>query len=103
MRDFRYATVQRALHKDSQTTFVIEESSVDGPMFGLVMSDLYQIKPNYDAMVKGGTLRLSEDGLAQGTSTYIISNFSLMNLHSTQSLTLFTEINFKHKVIMLFI
>lgn len=35
-------------------------------MFGLHSLDLTQIKPNYEAMVKGGTLRISDDGYTQG-------------------------------------
>lgn len=35
-------------------------------MFGLVVNDLTQIKPNYEAMVKGGTLRITDEGYAQG-------------------------------------
>lgn len=35
-------------------------------MFGLVIKDLSQIKPNYDAMIKGGLLRLTDDGYTQG-------------------------------------
>lgn len=35
-------------------------------MYGLLSGDLTQIKPNYEAMVKGGTLRITDDGYAQG-------------------------------------
>lgn len=37
-------------------------------MFGLVVNDLTQIKPNYEAMVKGGTLRITDEGYAQGNN-----------------------------------
>lgn len=39
-------------------------------MYGLISLDLTQIKPNYDAMVKGGTLRISDDGYAQGENIF---------------------------------
>lgn len=35
-------------------------------MYGLIINDLTQIKPNYEAMVKGGTLRITDEGYAQG-------------------------------------
>ncbi|CAD7084297.1 unnamed protein product [Hermetia illucens] len=62
-----YATVQRALVKDINTLFTYEESAEDGQMFGLVSTDLTQIKPNYEAMVKGGVLRFTDDGYAQAS------------------------------------
>lgn len=52
--------------------FSYEETADKGQMYGLISLDLTQIKPNYDAMVKGGTLRISDDGYAQG------ENFSSM-------------------------
>ena len=61
----RYATVQRALTKDIHTIFSYEEHT-DGAMFGLVIQDLTQIKPNYESMSKIGALRITEDGYAQG-------------------------------------
>lgn len=43
------------------------EDGLDGQqMFGLCINDLTQIKPNYEAMVKGGTLRITDEGYAQG-------------------------------------
>lgn len=59
-------TVQRTLVKDIHTSFSYEETADKGQMYGLISLDLTQIKPNYDAMVKGGTLRISDDGYAQG-------------------------------------
>lgn len=40
-----YATIQRALAKDTHTLFTYEESSENGPMFGLKTNDLTLIKP----------------------------------------------------------
>lgn len=57
-----HSTVLRALQKDIQLLFTTEEGS-DGQNFGLVCTDLTQIKPNYEAMIKGGTLRITETGI----------------------------------------
>ncbi|XP_055849029.1 set1/Ash2 histone methyltransferase complex subunit ASH2 [Episyrphus balteatus] len=62
-----HSTVQRALLKDIQIAFTYEESVENGAMFGLFNGDLTKIKPNYDAMVKLGALRLTEDGYAQAS------------------------------------
>lgn len=67
-------TVQRTLVKDIHTSFSYEETADRGQMYGLISLDLTQIKPNYDAMVKGGTLRISDDGYAQGENITYISN-----------------------------
>lgn len=61
-----YSTVQRSLLKDIQITFTYEEHSDHGAMFGLLASDLTQIRPSYEAMGKMGALRLTEDGYSQG-------------------------------------
>lgn len=63
---FRYATVQRALVKDINAIFSYEETVEKGQMYGLLSGDLTQIKPNYEAMVKGGALKITDDGYAQG-------------------------------------
>lgn len=62
----RYTTVQRTLTKES-TVFTCEDA-VEQQIFGLASTDLAQIKPNYEAMVRGGTLRITDDGYAQGKS-----------------------------------
>lgn len=61
-----YTTVQRSLLKDVQTTFTYEDIPEHGAMFGLISTDLTQIKPSYENMGKLGVLRLAEDGYAQG-------------------------------------
>lgn len=61
-----YATVYRTLVKEIHILFVFEENSVDGQMYGLLCSDLTQIKPNYEAMIKGGTLRVTDMGIQHG-------------------------------------
>lgn len=63
----RYQTVQRTLIKDS-TVFCSEDGIESQQIFGLVLKDLTQIRPNYEAMVKGGTLRITDDGYAQGNN-----------------------------------
>lgn len=60
----RYTTVQRTLSKEN-TVFTCDDI-VEQQIFGLTSTDLAQIKPNYEAMVKGGALRISDDGCAQG-------------------------------------
>lgn len=61
-----HSTVYRALVKEIHILFVFEESAVDGQMYGLLCSDLTQIKPNYEAMIKGGTLRVTDMGVQHG-------------------------------------
>lgn len=65
-----HATVYRALVKDIHILFVFEENPVDGQMYGLLCSDLTQIKPNYEAMIKGGTLRVTDVGIQHGKSEH---------------------------------
>lgn len=52
--------------KDIHTVFAFEENEEKGQSFGLISMDFTQIKPNYEAMVKGGTLRITDDGYTQG-------------------------------------
>lgn len=62
---YRYSTVQKTLLKEN-SVFIFEDGLDSQQMFGLVVNDLTQIKPNYEAMVKGGTLRITDEGYAQG-------------------------------------
>lgn len=62
-----HATVHRALLKDIHILFTYEENSIDGQLYGLVCTDLTQIKPNYEAMIKGGTLKVTDMGIQHGT------------------------------------
>ncbi|CAG9559593.1 unnamed protein product [Danaus chrysippus] len=59
-----YATVQRALIKDIQVLFIYEEDPTQGPMFGLFNMELTNIKPNYEAMIKQGQLKVTDMGIA---------------------------------------
>ncbi|RVE50483.1 hypothetical protein evm_004908 [Chilo suppressalis] len=59
-----YATVQRALIKDIQVLFTYEEDPSVGPMFGLFNMELTSIKPNYEAMIKQGQLKVTDMGIA---------------------------------------
>lgn len=61
-----HATVYKALQKDMHTLFIMDENSMDGQIFGLLSTDLTQIKPNYEAMIKGGTLRITDMGIQHG-------------------------------------
>lgn len=71
----RYATVQRVLTKE--TTLFACDDIAKQQIFGLLSTDLAQIKPNYEAMVKGGTLRISDDGYTQGKSITIFISFKV--------------------------
>lgn len=73
-----HATVYKALQKDIHTLFISEENPIEGQMFGLFCSDLTQIKPNYEAMIKGGTLRITDMGIQHGKQC-IINNFCVTN------------------------
>lgn len=57
-------TVQKILLKET-AMFSPEDDSENPQNFGLASIDLTQIKPNYEAMVKGGSLRITDDGYAQ--------------------------------------
>ncbi|XP_031619371.1 set1/Ash2 histone methyltransferase complex subunit ASH2 isoform X1 [Contarinia nasturtii] len=63
-----YSTVQKTLLKEN-AVFIFEDGLDGQQMFGLVTKDLTQIKPNYEAMVKGGTLRITDEGYAQASLT----------------------------------
>ncbi|KAK9884606.1 hypothetical protein WA026_007446 [Henosepilachna vigintioctopunctata] len=58
-----HLTVQKALVKDLHILFVFDETSVENPMYGLIDSDLTHIRPNYDAMIKGGMLKVTDMGI----------------------------------------
>ncbi|XP_046613675.1 set1/Ash2 histone methyltransferase complex subunit ASH2 isoform X1 [Neodiprion virginianus] len=58
-----HATIQRALLKDVGSLFTVDENNTDGQMFGLLVPDLTLIKPNYEAMIKGGHLKVTEMGI----------------------------------------
>lgn len=73
--------MQRALVKDIHSIFSYEETGEKGQMFGLVSQDLTQIKPNYEALVKGGTLRITDDGYTQGTRLQIYNQLINFNIY----------------------
>ncbi|CAH2015498.1 unnamed protein product [Acanthoscelides obtectus] len=58
-----HVTVTKALIKDIHILFVFEDHPDDGHMYGLINSDLTHIKPNYEAMIKGGTLKVTDMGI----------------------------------------
>lgn len=64
-----YATVQKALIKDTHVLFNNEENAVEGTMFGLLSKDLTNVKPNYEAMIKGGLLKVTDMGITHGKLT----------------------------------
>ena len=56
-----YASIQKTLSNHGNI-FSFEDNGTD-QLFGLVNNDLTLIKPNYEALIKGGTLKMNEDGL----------------------------------------
>lgn len=61
--------MQRTLQKEN-TMFAPESNDENPQNFRLFEKDLTQIKPNYEAMVKGGSLRITDDGYAQSKYGY---------------------------------
>lgn len=49
--------------KDVGTLFTMDENNTDGQLFGLTTPDLVLIKPNYEAMIKGGQIKITEMGI----------------------------------------
>lgn len=68
-----HVTVTKALIKDIHILFVFEDNISEGNMYGLVNTDLTQIKPNYEAMIKGGTLKVTDMGIQHGMYIIIIN------------------------------
>ncbi|KAL3276502.1 hypothetical protein HHI36_011882 [Cryptolaemus montrouzieri] len=58
-----HLTVHKALLKDIHILFIFEDSLEDGQMYGLSDSDLTHIRPNYEAMIKGGMLKITDMGI----------------------------------------
>ncbi|XP_046392588.1 set1/Ash2 histone methyltransferase complex subunit ASH2 isoform X1 [Ischnura elegans] len=65
-----HSTIHKALLKDTGTLFVCEElapgESDPGnvyPKFGFLSMELTQIKPNYEAMIRGGHLKVTDMGI----------------------------------------
>jgi len=53
--------VTRTLQKEIGLLFTVEDTDDAGsPYFGLLALDLTQIRPNYEAMIRAGHLKLSE-------------------------------------------
>lgn len=67
-----HTTVQKALVKDIHVLFIYEESASDGQMYGLANQDLTQIKPNYEAMIRGGTIKITEMGIQHGKNVFFV-------------------------------
>ncbi|XP_049783196.1 set1/Ash2 histone methyltransferase complex subunit ASH2 isoform X2 [Schistocerca cancellata] len=63
-----HTTIQRALTKDVGSLFTCEESSDDGNdlLYGLLGLELTNIKPNYEAMIRGGHLKITDSGIQPG-------------------------------------
>ncbi|XP_075217314.1 set1/Ash2 histone methyltransferase complex subunit ash2 isoform X2 [Lycorma delicatula] len=64
-----HATVLRTLIKETNVLFTCDDSGPEGPMYSLTAPDLTQIKPNYEAMIKGGHLKVTDMGIQHAGST----------------------------------
>ncbi|XP_039297627.1 set1/Ash2 histone methyltransferase complex subunit ASH2 isoform X2 [Nilaparvata lugens] len=64
-----HSTVLRALIKETNIIFACNESAPNGPLYSLMAPDVTQIKPNYEAMIKGGHLKVTEMGIQHGGGT----------------------------------
>ncbi|PSN44435.1 Set1/Ash2 histone methyltransferase complex subunit ASH2 [Blattella germanica] len=71
-----HSTIHRALSKDVGTLFVCEDGSGDN-LFGLVAPDLTHIKPNYEAMIRGGHLKVTDMGIQHERHPFIIGSFEM--------------------------
>ncbi|CAH1407698.1 unnamed protein product [Nezara viridula] len=58
--------VLRALVKDTNVSFLCEDSPEEGTVYSLIQQDLTQIKPNYEAMIKQGQLKVTDMGVQHG-------------------------------------
>ncbi|XP_046668089.1 set1/Ash2 histone methyltransferase complex subunit ASH2 isoform X1 [Homalodisca vitripennis] len=59
-----HSTVLRCLMKETNVMFACEDTE-EGPMYSLLNLELTQIKPNYDAMIRGGSLKVTDMGVQQ--------------------------------------
>ena len=79
-KDFVFQ-INRALAKDVGTLFICEEGAGDGahPLFGLLASELTQIKPNYEAMIRGGHLKVTDMGIQHGMYVSVVGSECNLN------------------------
>ncbi|RZF45134.1 hypothetical protein LSTR_LSTR000544 [Laodelphax striatellus] len=61
-----HSTVLRALIKETNIIFACNDTAPNGPLYSLMAPDLTQIKPNYEAMIKGGHLKVTDMGIQHG-------------------------------------
>ncbi|XP_014237244.1 set1/Ash2 histone methyltransferase complex subunit ASH2 isoform X1 [Trichogramma pretiosum] len=59
-----HSSIQKALSGNLEMLFTIDDNGPE-PLYGLKNSDLVKIKPNYEAMMKGGMLKMTEIGVQQ--------------------------------------
>lgn len=69
--------------KDIGTLFTIDENNTDGQLFGLTTPDLVLIKPNYEAMIKGGQIKITEMGVQH------IGTFNLKSINTVKFIIIF--------------
>lgn len=66
--------------KDVGTLFTMDENNTDGQLFGLTTPDLVLIKPNYEAMIKGGHLKITEMGIQHIGKCPSITQYLFLNI-----------------------
>lgn len=64
-----YSSVLRALVKETNVSFAHEDHPEEGALYSLIQQDLTQIKPNYEAMIKQGQLKVTDMGVQHAGST----------------------------------
>ncbi|XP_073990038.1 set1/Ash2 histone methyltransferase complex subunit ash2 isoform X2 [Rhodnius prolixus] len=63
-----YSSVLRALVKETNVLFSYEDSTDEGPLYSLIQQDLTKIKPNYEAMIKQGQIKMTDMGIQHASS-----------------------------------
>lgn len=52
--------------KETNVLFAYEETSDEGSLYSLLSPELTQIKPNYEAMIRLGHLKMTDMGVQHG-------------------------------------
>lgn len=68
--------------KETNVLFTCEETE-EGPLYSLLNTELTQIKPNYDAMIRSGSLKVTDMGVQQGIE---LGYFTLLKEHDMLSI-----------------
>ncbi|KAF5276969.1 hypothetical protein FQR65_LT16109 [Abscondita terminalis] len=63
-----YSTVFKTLVNGIHILFVFERTASDGQMYGLLCTDLTQIRPNYKGMIRSSVLRITDTGIQHAST-----------------------------------